>query len=263
MRDRDRRIRSARYARGVPRQRPTRTRIQRDGRARARDQVDGVVRALQQAREDAGISQRALAAAAGLGPSAVRQVEEGRHEPTIGVLARVAAALGGELSVRYYPGSGPLIRDRFQTPMIEAILAGLHPRWLSATEVWVTTPVKGVIDLLLTDPEIARVVSEAHSQLLRIEQQVRWLNAKESAVSSQAGPPTSRLLLLRDHPSTRAVAIRYSDYLTAAFPAPHRDAVEALTSGAPWPGAAIVWMEAANGRASIRDDPPRGVLVGR
>jgi transcriptional regulator with XRE-family HTH domain len=247
----------------MDRKRSTRTKVQRDGRKRGLAEVDSLVRTLQQAREDAGISQRRLALAAGLGPSAVREVEERDHEPTIGVLARLAAALGGELAVRYYPGTGPRIRDHLQTAMLDKLVACLHPRWTSSPEVWVTHPVKGVIDLLLTDLDRNSVVTEAHSELRRLEQQVRWLHAKVDALATPAGPPPSSLLLLRDHPSTRAVAIRYADYLSTAFPARHRDAVEAIVGQARWPGATIVWMTVTKGVATIREEPPRGVTVGR
>lgn len=247
----------------MPRKRPTRTRVQRDGRKRGLSEVSSLVQTLRQAREDAGVSQRSLAVAAGLGPSAVREVEEGEHEPTIGVLSRLAAALGGELAVRFYPGTGPRIRDHIQAAMLDGLAAGLHRRWGSAPEVWITQPIKGVIDLLLTDHDGRSIVCEAHSELRRIEQQVRWIGAKAQALTQSTGPPPSSLLLLRDHPSVRAVVIQYSDYLATAFPARHRDAVQALTGDAPWPGAAIVWMAVSKGVARLRDDPPRGVTVGR
>lgn len=247
----------------MPRKRPTRTKVQRDGRKRGLTEVQSLVRTLEQAREDAGISQRALALAAGLGPSAVRELEEGTHEPTIGVLARIAAALGGELAVRYYPGAGPRVRDHLQTAMLDTLVSSLHQRWTSNPEVWVTHPIKAVIDLLLTDRDLRTVVTEAHSDLRRIEQQVRWIHAKVEAVNAPGRPAPSALLLLRDHSSTRAVAIQYADYLASAFPARHRDAIDALLGEAPWPGAAIVWTTVVKGVARLRDEPPRAVTVGR
>jgi transcriptional regulator with XRE-family HTH domain len=224
--------------------------------------VDGLIQNLRQAREDAGLSQRRLSLAAGLGTTAVHQVEAGDHEPSIGVLARIAAALGGELSVRYYPGTGPPIRDHLQAAMLQELLAVRHPRWSASPEVWVTSPVKGVIDLLL-DEERTRVVCEAQSQLRRIEQQVRWLFAKVAALEGDGARPASGLLLLRDCAATRRVAIQYASLLASAFPARHADAVAALLGDAPWPGPAIVWMQVIAGRASIRTAPPRGVSVGR
>lgn len=247
----------------MPRKRPTHTKVQRDGRKRALSEIDALVRTLKQAREDAGISQRGLAKAAGLGPSAVREVEEGQHEPTVGVLARIAAALGGELAVRYYAGTGPRIRDHFQTAMLDTLVARLHPRWASSPEVWITHPIKGVIDLLLTDGDGQIVVTEAHSELRRIEQQVRWVGAKVEAVTAPGGRAPTALLLLRDHASTRTVATQCAHYLASAFPARHRDALDALVREASWPGSAIVWMTVTKGVATLRDEPPRGVTVGR
>ena len=212
--------------------------------------------------EDAGLSQRRLSIAAGLGPTAVRQVEGGAHEPSIGVLARISAALGGELAVRYYPGAGPRVRDHLQAAMVDALISVCHTRWTASLEVWVTTPIKGVIDLLLSDGG-TRVVCEAHSQLRRIEQQVRWLGAKATAVEVPGSPPPSSLLVLRDCTSTRQVAIEYAALLASAFPARHADAVAALVGESPWPGPAIVWMRVVRGRAALRASPPRGVSVGR
>ena len=63
----------------------------------------------------------------------------------------IAAALGCDLSVRMFPGTGPRIRDRIQVAMSEALLASLHPRWRAQPEVPVYRPVRGVIDLVLTD----------------------------------------------------------------------------------------------------------------
>ncbi|MET0772143.1 MAG: helix-turn-helix domain-containing protein [Candidatus Limnocylindrales bacterium] len=246
----------------MPRARPSRTRPQREGRRRARSEVEALIGTLRQAREDAGLSQRSLSIAAGLGPTAVRQVEGGDHEPSIGVLARIAAVLGGELSVRYYPGAGPRIRDHLQAAMLDALIDVRHGRWTASPEVWVTSPVKGVIDLLLSDGT-TRVVCEAHSQLRRIEQQVRWLGAKVTAVAFPGAPPPSSLLLVRDCAATRQVAIHYAALISSAFPARHADAIAALVDDAPWPGPALVWMQVRGGRATLRTTPPRGVGVGR
>jgi transcriptional regulator with XRE-family HTH domain len=218
------------------------------GRSRARAEHGAIVETLRKARMDAGLTQRTLSRAAGLGPTAVWELEDGRHEPTLSTLACIAAALGGELAVRYYAGSGPIIRDHLQAAMIEALLGRLHPRWSATPEVWVTQPIRGVIDLLLRDRDSpVLVASEAHSQIRAIEQQVRWLGAKVTSLGATA----SGLLLVRSTAATRAVAAEYAAYLATAFPARHEDAVAALVQGSAWPGASMVWMEVSKGRASI------------
>jgi transcriptional regulator with XRE-family HTH domain len=49
------------------------------------------------ARRDAGLSQRALAAATGVSPSTIARIEKGRMEPTVALLTRLVEACGLEL----------------------------------------------------------------------------------------------------------------------------------------------------------------------
>jgi transcriptional regulator with XRE-family HTH domain len=92
---------------------------------------------------------RRLARAAGVSTTTVSSVERNNAEPSLQVLARLAAVLGLQLSVRLYPGTGPLIRDHLQAMMIGALLTILHVRWRPRPEVAINRPVRGVIDLVL------------------------------------------------------------------------------------------------------------------
>jgi transcriptional regulator with XRE-family HTH domain len=49
------------------------------------------------ARRQAGLSQRALAAATGVSPSTIARIEKGRMEPTVALLTRIVEACGLEL----------------------------------------------------------------------------------------------------------------------------------------------------------------------
>jgi transcriptional regulator with XRE-family HTH domain len=49
------------------------------------------------ARREAGLSQRALAAATGVSPSTIARIEKGRMEPTVALLTRLVEACGLEL----------------------------------------------------------------------------------------------------------------------------------------------------------------------
>src|SRR4051794_4792427 len=80
-------------------------------------------------REDQGVGQRALAAAAGIDPGHLARIQTGVTGASLEVLERVAAALGGEMSVRFYPGAGTALRDRYQAAIAEALLRCLHPAW--------------------------------------------------------------------------------------------------------------------------------------
>jgi hypothetical protein len=171
--------------------------------------------------------------------------------------------------------TGPTIRDRHQSAMVEALLRSLHPRWRASPEVPVFRPARGVIDVVLDDSvSPLAVASEHQSELRRLEQQVRWHREKELSLPSAKlwqflqrdgdPPPTSRLLVLRSTRATRALADAYVQTLNATYPAQARDVLAALTTAhAPWPGPGIIWMHADGGRAELLDGPPRGVQLGR
>jgi transcriptional regulator with XRE-family HTH domain len=256
--------------------------LQRSGHARAREQQRGIATEVKRAREDVGLSQRRLASAAGISQGTLSQIETGEIGPTLEVLSRLAAALGGELSVRIYPGVGTPIRDHVQAAMLQGLLQALHPRWKRFLEVAVHRPVRGVIDLVLHDPDEAILIaSEAQSELRRLEQQVRWSRAKADALSDGGAtelsellaaherhgdgkaPAISRLLLLRSAQATHKVVATFTDLLAAAYPARHADAVAALKGDGAWPGPALVWMDLAKGIGTLRDVPPRGIRLGR
>lgn len=220
---------------------------------------------LRRNREDAGLSLSAVADAAGVSKSHLHAIEGGSREPRLEPLARVAAVLGLDLSVRLYPGTGPLIRDHLQAAMLEALLDILHERWRPALEVWVTRPVKGVIDLVLDAGARldALIATEAQSELRRLEQQIRWSGAKAEALAAARGRPASSLLLLRNTRHVRATLAEHAETVRAAYPARATDAYPSLTGERPWPGAAVLWADIDDGRARVRPTPPRGITSGR
>jgi transcriptional regulator with XRE-family HTH domain len=135
-------------------------------------------------RLDAGVTLRELAAATGLDPSHLARIEKANAKPSIEAVTAISVALGADMSIRFYAGAGPRIHDRFQAPMLEALLRTLHPRWLPQLEAPVPGPTRGVADLVLKDrttPVV--VVGEAQSEFRRIEQQLRWIAEKAEAFS--------------------------------------------------------------------------------
>jgi transcriptional regulator with XRE-family HTH domain len=229
-------------------------------------------------RADAGVSMRALARAAGISSSTLSEIESCDTDPGIEALARIAVALGGELTVRIDHGTGPLVRDHIQAAMVQALLGSLDPRWHAGLEVAVYRPVYGVIDVVLDerhaasrpDPTVglAVVAGEAHSQVRRAEQQLRWANAKADALAIARGAaslaaPVTRLLLLRSTRANRAVVATYADLFGTTHPARCADAFDALTGTAPWPGSAIVWCLVGKTSAELLREPPPGIRVGR
>jgi transcriptional regulator with XRE-family HTH domain len=225
-------------------------------------------------REDAHVSQRRLANETGVDQSHLSRIERGLTEPSFAVLESIAGALGATVSIRLMPTTGPRIRDQFQAPMVEAVLEILDPTWRKLVEVTVYRPSRGTIDLVLARPIAPVIAGEIHSELRRLEQQLRWANDKAEALPSadawsflaaeSAPGPVSRLLVLRSTRANRDLARSFERTLQTAYPGRPEDAVRALRAAdRVWPGPSIIWAEVAGGRARILDGPPRGVALGR
>jgi transcriptional regulator with XRE-family HTH domain len=224
-------------------------------------------------RLDANVSVAALARATAIDAAHLGRIEAGTAHPSSEVLIAIGVALGADLSLRFFPGSGPRIHDRFQAPMIEALLRALDPRWRIELEVPITQPARGVIDVVLRDSSSpTAVAAEVYSDLRRLEQQIRWTGEKADGLSARlAGPDgsltvrhVSRLLILRSTVRTRELARQYTATLRTAYPARTADVIDALTTPhAPWPGAGIVWVHLHGSKASLMRYPPPGVDLGR
>ena len=226
-----------------------RTRLQRQARQREGELRRAIAMEIRHQREDAGHSAAAVARTAEISPAEYSRIEAGLVSPPLETLVRICIALGGDLSLRFLPGLGVPIRDRFQAPMIEALIAILHERWKRIPEVPVQRPVRGVIDLVLHDPdEPIAIATEAQSQIRRVEQQLRWQNLKAEALQAGTNLPldgarVSRLLLLRDTPPNRKIVDTFADTFRAAYPADPEAAEAALRTTDPWPGATLLWTQ--------------------
>lgn len=217
-------------------------------------------------RTEAGVTQAELARCAGIDAAHLLRIEAGRVAASVAVLQAIGACLGCDLGVRYFQGAGPRLHDRFQAPIIEALLRVRHPSWTGKPEVPVPAA-RGVIDLVLTRAgDQCTIACECHSELRRLDLVLRRAAEKAEALGPgfEGGPPASGLLLLRSTEATRAAARAFEATLAAAYPGRTSDAYAALTSPtAPWPGPTILWARLEARRAEILAAPPRGVRVGR
>ena len=225
------------------------------------------IEAVSRLRIDAGVRPAALAEAAGISRSHLSEIEAGLTVPSLDVLARLAAVLGADLSIRTFPGTGPLIRDHLQVAMVEALLRSIHRSWRPRLEVVLPGPARGYADLMLHDPARGQAVEvELHSQLRRVEQQLRWSQAKADALATTlpAGTEVSRLLVLRSTTANRQLVAADSLLFGTAYPSRIADALSALGDAtARWPGDVLLWATVDHGEARILTRPPRGIRVGR
>lgn len=206
-------------------------------------------------------------------PSHIARIEAAKVQASVEALTAIGVALGADLGVKFFAGSGPRLADRFQAPMIEALLRQLDARWFVRLEVRVTTPARGVVDAAFQDRSATlAIAAEFQSELRRLERLVRWSNEKADGLAARLAEETgdagtwsvSRLLVVRSTAATREIAQRYEATLAAAYPARAADVVKALTTPeAPWPGSGILWMRLEKGVAELLSGPPRGIRLGR
>jgi len=234
-------------------------------RARRRELLRAIGDDLRRYRLDAGISQAAVATAAGVSQGHLSAIESGAAEASLEVLLRLGAVLGLDPSLRWFANSGPLLRDHLQVPMSETLIATSREAWRPAPEVRVYRPVRGAIDVVL-DHRIHpdSVATELQSRLHRVEQQLRWHQQKADALATlpeYAERRISRLLVLRSTQAMRDAVRSAAGTLAAAYPADPQVAVAALRGQASWPGSAILWMNVKGGVATLLEGPPRGVRL--
>src|SRR4051812_41488444 len=148
------------------------TLLQRSIRERQRAFRRGQGAEIRRIRLDAGLSLRELGAAIGIDASHLSRVEAGDRDVSQATLVAIAAAAGHDASLRFFPSSGPRVRDPLQVRMLEAVVAAAHPRWSPAFEVPVYRPVHGVIDVVLRDRLTSDLVAgEGHSALSAVDAQ--------------------------------------------------------------------------------------------
>jgi transcriptional regulator with XRE-family HTH domain len=208
--------------------------IRREAERRGRRRPVLISEEIRRLRLESGVSIGTLAEYVGVDPSHVARIEKGASQPSLDLLERIAVALGADLGVRLFAGSGPRLHDRFQAPMVEALFSVLHARWKRELEV-VAGRGRGVVDSVLVDRLTPAVVAiEVQSELRRFEQQVRWAAEKAEALADRYDRrPISRLLVLRSTVANRQLARRYPELFRAAYPARTADVFRALTSPVP------------------------------
>ena len=217
------------------------------------------------------MSLRRLAAASGVSQPHLSQILAGDREPSISVLTAIGNALGGDVSIRFYPTTGPAIHDRGQARIVEELLRIAAPVWRGDPEVAVNRPARGFIDVVFDSQALGTIVAtEVQTRIDRLEQQLRWAQDKASSLPSADLWPyldgdraISRMLILRSTATNRELARRFEATLRAAYPARAEDVFASLTSGTAWPGPGILWADVTGDVVRILDRPPRGVPVGR
>jgi transcriptional regulator with XRE-family HTH domain len=189
---------------------------------------------LRQARINAGLSQRAVADAAGVSHPTVSRIERGTS-PAVSllVIARLGAAVGLKPALRLYPDGDP-IRDLAHLQLLERLHDRIAPQLRWRTEV--PLPIHG--DLRSWDATIAGlgfvIGVEAETRLRDAQALARRTNLKQ-----RDGELDHVILLVAGTRANRR-ALAVAPALTDAFPVSQRDCLRALSEGRDPGGSAII-----------------------
>ena len=194
----------------------------------------------------AGVSQAALARAIGVSRSVVCRMERGEPNVSAQIRAHAVSALGGDLRIAVYPGSGPLIHDAAHARIVEAILTRCHPTWRPTVESPVPGSGRRSTDLRL-DRRDDIVLMEVETHVRALEAIIREGTEKRAAVAetAQRGRRIHVVLVLPPTRHHRALVRAHPGIVAAAFPADPEALARALSAPAiDWPGDGILWVSA-------------------
>lgn len=205
-----------------------------DRASHAADQlVARLGRELREARITRGLSQAVVAAAAGLTQARVSRIERGKdHRSTIEMLARFAAAVGLELSIRLFPGGQP-VRDRAHIELLERFRRAVGGTWRWSAEV--PFPIPG-------DKRAWDRLMRGYGLVIGVEGETRPTDAQELGrrlALKQRDGDVDRLILVMPNSAWCRHFAELND-LREACPVPGRVALAALREGRDPGGGAII-----------------------
>ena len=180
-----------------------------------------------------GLSQRAVCAASRVEQAEVSRIEAGRRPgATIRTLARLATAVGLELSVRLYPGGQP-IRDKAHIALLARFRKTVGESWTWVAEVPLPIPGdKRAWDRVLRGVGIV-VGVEAETRPTDLQEVQRRIAQKKRDAQ------VDRVALVLAHTDWNRRLVRLND-LEGAFPIQSKVALKLLAEGRDPGGDAVI-----------------------
>jgi transcriptional regulator with XRE-family HTH domain len=190
---------------------------------------------LREARITAGLSQRAVAEAAGVSHPTVSRIERGTSpEISLLAIARIGAAVGLKPVLRLYPDGDP-IRDIAHVKLLERLHARIHPQLRWRTEV--PLPIPG-------DPRAWDATIAGMGFVIGVEAETRIRDAQAVArrtnLKQRDGQLDHVVLLVAGTRSNRRALVAAGPGLATAFPVSQRDCLRALRDGRDPGGSSII-----------------------
>ena len=205
------------------------TRFSRIGRERAAFLRARLGSELRLARTTAGLTQRRMAAMAGVSQPFVSQVERGTRAPNLPTACALAAAAGSDLSLRLFPTRSISLRDSGQLELVRLIVGRADPAWKPRLEQPVGDGQRAA-DLVLIGPEQVLHI-EVERALVDLQAQVRSAQLKRAELERLFARPTRLVLAMPGTRRTRRILGEVFAELSRAFPARTATIWRAIATG--------------------------------
>jgi transcriptional regulator with XRE-family HTH domain len=201
-------------------------------------------RELRVACDAAGLSQRRLAARAGISASRLNRVLLGSVATDLDLAERLVQRTGHRLMLRVLPADGVRLRDSGQLAIAERIVREAHASWRRRLELPVGRPPdRRAADLVLDSPAAA-IHIEIERRLNDLQAQLRAAQLKRASLSELLGQRVRLVLALSDTTANRQAVAPFSTLLAEALPIGRRGIWAAIRSGEPLGGDGLLWVRA-------------------
>lgn len=181
-----------------------------------------------------------VARLAGVSWQTVARAESGDPRITFLTVCAVGEAVGLDVVVRGYPGTGPRLRDTGQLEIANLLIAVLHGTWRSVVELQVG-PHGEAIDLVCFGASEILAI-EIERLLVDWQAQLRRADAKRAALAAQHQRPVRLVVAVEDMPRNRRALEPHLEVVRSTFPAGSREVLRALRSGSELGSDALLWV---------------------
>jgi transcriptional regulator with XRE-family HTH domain len=196
------------------------------------------------ARLSAGWTQRMVARRSRVSQATVSRLESGDARVALIIASRIGAALGMELSARFYPGAGIGLRDSGQIALAEEVRAQAHRSWRIGFEVPVGEASHQAADVVLSGAS-GGIHLELESRLVDFQAQLRNGQLKRDAMQQRYSTRLAFVLALRDSAGNRAAVRAHASVILAALPAPPAQVWRAIRAGEQLRADGLLWLRPA------------------
>jgi transcriptional regulator with XRE-family HTH domain len=201
---------------------------------------------LRTARIAGGMTQRRLAALAGVSQAFVSMVECGRRAAEWSTACALASAVGHDLSLKLFPSDGVRIRDSGHVGLVQGIVAQADRSWHPQIEVPVAPGDRRAADLVLRgEREVLHI--EVERFVVDFQAQLRAAQLKRAQLAGHLGRPVRLVMAVAGTRRNRTILRNLRTVLDAALPRTSVEVRRSILTGAPLGADGVLLLPAPRG----------------